>query len=101
MMGTEQTRVPTGRVPRGVGAVLDDFGAELVPEDAVGRRVQGGDADGVHQPGEVAEVRQRVQVGPADAGGQRAHHDVARGRHGVRDVAHDQPATPRHRRTHA
>ena len=84
----------------GVGPVLHDFRAELVPEDAVGLRVQRGHADGLHQPGEMAEVGQRVQVGPADAGGERPHHDVARGGHRVGHVAHHQPSTPRHRRTH-
>ncbi len=60
-----------------VGSVVHDFGAELVTEDAVRGRVQRGNADGVHQPGEMAEVGQRVQVGAADAGGERPHHDVA------------------------
>jgi hypothetical protein len=44
-------------------------------QSAVGSRA--GTPTGVHQAGEVTEVGQRVQVGPADAGGQRAHHDVA------------------------
>ncbi len=83
-----------------VGPVLHDLGAELVAEDAVRVGVQRRHADRVHEPGEVAEVGQRVQVGSADARGQRAHDDVARGRHGIGDLAHHQPSTPRHRGTH-
>ena len=49
MMGTEQTACPDRERAGGVGPVLDDLRAELVAEDAVGRRVQGGHADGVHE----------------------------------------------------
>jgi hypothetical protein len=57
-----------GERARRVGTVVHDFGAELVPEDAVGGRVQGGDPDGVHEAGEVTEVGQRVEVRAANAG---------------------------------
>ena len=86
--------------PAGVGSVLDDLGAELVAEDAVRRRIEGGDADRVHQPGEVREVGQRVEVGPADAGGQRAHQHVARTRCGVGHLTHDEGPAPGHRSLH-
>ena len=63
-----------------VGPVLHDLRTELVAEDAVGVRVEGRHAHRVHEVREMAEVGQRVQIGAADAGGERAHHDVARGR---------------------
>ena len=90
-----------GQGAGGVGPVLDDLRAELVAEDAVGRRVERRHADRVHERGEVGEVAQRVQIGPADAGGERAHHDVARGGDGVGHLAHHQPALPGHRGSHA
>ena len=92
---------PHGQRGGGTGPVLHHFGAELVAEHAVGLRVEGGHAHRVHQPGEMREVGQGVQVGSTDSGGQRAHHDVARGRHGVGHLAHDQPSAPRHCGTHA
>ncbi len=96
-------RADTGSDGQGagcVGPVLHDFRAELVTEDTVRGRVQGGHTDGVHEPGEVGEIGQRVQVGSADAGGERAHHHMARRRHGLGHVAHHQPSTPGHRGTH-
>ena len=51
MIGTEQTRVPTRQRAGGARTVLDDLGAELVAEHAVGRGVEGRHADGVHEPG--------------------------------------------------
>ncbi len=89
-----------GQGARGVGSVLDDLRAELVAEDAVGRRIEGRHADRVHEGGEVGEVAQRVQIGPADPGGERAHDDVARRGDGIGHLAHHQPALPGHRSPH-
>ena len=89
-----------GERPGGVGAVLDDLGAELVPEDAVGAGVECGDPHRFHQPGEVGEVRQRVQVGAADPGGQRPHDHMARARCHVGYLGNHQLAGPGHRSSH-
>ena len=83
MMGTEQTRVPTGSVPAVSGPCSTISAQNSWPNTQSAAGSSAGHADRVHQPGEVGEVGQGVQVGPADAGGERADDDVARGRHGV------------------
>ena len=100
MMGTEQTRVPTGRVPAVSGPCSTISAQNSCPKTQSAAGSSAGTPTESMSPVKWREVGQRVQVGPADAGGERAHHDVARGRHRVGDVAHHQPSTPRHRRTH-
>ena len=100
MMGTEQTRVPTGRVPAVSGPCSTISAQNSWPNTQSAAGSSAGTPDRAHEPGEVREVGQRVQVGAADAGGQRAHHDVARRRNGFGHIAHHQLSTPGHRGPH-
>lgn len=99
MMGTEQAR-PHRQGAGRVRAVVDDLGTELVSEHTIGVRIERRHAHRAHEAGEVGEIRQGVEVRPADARSQRAHDHVPGGGHRLGDVVDDQPAASGHRGPH-
>jgi hypothetical protein len=73
----------------GVGAVVEDLRGELVTEDQrpVGlQHVAAGDA--ARERRELREVLAGVQVGPADAAGDRPHQHLTGARHRVGHLGH-------------
>jgi len=80
---------------------VEHLGAELVPHDHVARRVEGEwQARLTRRVNHLGRMPERVQVGAADAAGERADEDLARAGHGLGDRVHHQLRVPHHRGAH-
>ena len=98
--GTLTTRVPALRAPGGSRSEVEDLGAEFVTENGVGRRVEGHRAAACATAGldHVLHVMEGVQVGAADAAGQRLDQNLPLARGQFPDfVAHQALVAPYHR----
>jgi hypothetical protein len=81
--------------------VLDDLGAELVPHHHVAGQVHREHA--ARAPGgghELLGVLEGVEVGAADAAGERLDQHLARARLGGGQVGHHEAPAPHHGGTH-